>query len=270
MRFKLFLLAAVAALATAMPARATIVLEWHLSTNQAATTYATAPNTDDGPGGSNEAGDYPTVGVVGPLVTGPLILNPGQTVILQAVLHQIDSTGPNVITYNGPGTQGTTAGGGLIGWGVRFNNSQPTFATHVQPSANNLNTRGVNIYGFNGAGATIVTQGSLASGSAPFTTVRDITTQDWYNEGDFYPLFNFRFQGLSQGSGTLTFVDPSGGADIGTQQQPNMDAAIFGSAPVLNFQVVPEPSSMVLAGLGLAGLGYRLRRKKVAKEEVAA
>jgi hypothetical protein len=275
MRFKLFLLAAVAALATAMPARATIVLEWHLSTNQAATTYATAPNTDDGPGGSNEAGDYPTIGVVGPLVTGPLNLNAGQTVILQAVLHQIDAVGPNTVNYNGPGTQGTTSGGGLIGWGVRINNSQPTLATHVQPSANNLNTRGVNIYGFNGAGATIVTQGSnpTVGTTSAFSTVRDITTQDWYNEGDFYPLFNFRFQaGNTGGSGTLTFVDPSGGADIGTQQQPNMDAAIFGGAPSLTFNVtaVPEPSSMVLAGLGLAGLGYRLRRKKVAKEEVAA
>jgi len=223
MRFKLFLLAAVAALATAMPARATIVLEWHMSTNQAATTYVTTPNPDVGPGGSNEFGDYPTNAVAGPLAPAPLVLNAGQTVILQAVLHQIDSVGPNVFTFNGPGTQGTSLGGGMIGWGVRINNSAPSLATHFQPSANSINTRGVNIYGFNGNGATIVTQGSQPSGSSAFSTVRDITIQDWYNSDGFYPLFNFRFTApLSSpgGSGTLTFVDPSGGADIGSITTP--------------------------------------------------
>jgi len=277
MRFKLFLLAAVAALATAMPARATIVLEWHLANSQSATTYSTAPNPDQGVGGSNEggAGDYPTIGVAGPAIAGnssanPFQLNQGQTVILQAVLHQIDTAGPNHIDYV-PG-----GGGGLIGYGVRINNSAPALATHLQPSNNNLQTRGVNIYGFSGNGATIVTQGFGSAGTtSSFTVVRDITTQDWYNSDGFYPLFNFKFTANNSGSGgpvTLTFADPSGGADIGTVNQPNMDAGIFGSAPALFFNVqgVPEPSSMVLCGLGLAGLGYRLRRKKAAKEEAAA
>jgi hypothetical protein len=286
MRFKLFLLVAVAALATAMPARATIVLEWHFNSTPN-TNYNVTPNPDQGPGGSNEFGDYPTNAVVGPAVPGNNlgVLNAGQTVFLQVVLHQIDNVGPNVFTFNGPGTQGTQinvppgnpGGGGLIGYGVRIDNSAPTLATHVQPSANSVNTRGTNLYGFNGNGASIVPTtggGSLPAGSvAPFTIIRDVTTQDWFNSDGFYPLFNFRFQAAASpagGSGTLTFADPSGGADIGSQATPNMDAAIFANAPALTFSVVPEPSSMVLAGLGLAGLGYRLRRKKVAKEEVAA
>jgi len=267
MRFKLFLLAAVAALATAMPARATIVLEWHLSTNQAATTYATAANPD-----ATSNGDYDTNGVVGPAVAGnTLNLAAGQSVILQAVLHQIDNVGPNVFTYQ-PG-----GGGGLIAYGVRINNSASSLATHFQPSNSNANTRGVGLYGFNGGGTTIVTGGQGAAGStSAFTIVRDLTTGDWYNSDNFYPLFNFKFTAASSGpggTGTLQFVDPQvGGADIGSVATPDMDAGIFGSAPTLTFNVagVPEPSSMVLAGLGLAGLGYRLRRKKVAKVEEAA
>jgi len=263
MRFKLFTLAAVAALATAMPARATIVLEWHMSTNQANPNYVTGPNLD-----ATSNLEYDQIGVVGPAVAGnSLTLNPGQSVILQAVLHQIDNTGPNVLTYQ-PG-----GGGGLIAYGVRIDNSAPTVATHFQPSNSNANTRGVGLYGFNGGGTTIVTGGAGAAGTAAaFTIVRDLTTGDWYNSDNFYPLFNFRFTaGSGGGSGTLQFVDPQpGGADIGSVATPNMDAGIFGSAPALTFAVVPEPSSMVLCGLGLAGLGIRLRRKKVAKEEAAA
>jgi hypothetical protein len=267
MRFKLFMLAAVAALATAMPARATIVLEWHFANSQVSTAYASGPNPDP-----TSEPDYPVIGLVGlPIAGNTINLNQGQTVILQAVLHQIDSAGPNVIPYV-PG-----GGGGLIGYGVRFDNSAPALATHIQPSANNTNTRGVNIDGFPGAGTGIVTQGSNSTvgSTSAFTTVRDVTGSDWYNSDNFYPLFNFRFQATNSGAGgtgTLTFVDPSGGADIGTVAVPNMDAGIFGSAPVLTFNVagIPEPSSMVLCGLGLAGLGMRLRRKKVAKEEAAA
>jgi len=267
MRFKLFMLAAVAALATAMPARATIVLEWHLSTNQANPNYVTGPNPD-----ATSNGDYDLNGVVGPAVAGnTLNLAQGQSVILQAVLHQIDNVGPNVFTYQ-PG-----GGGGLIAYGVRVDNTTPALATHFQPSNSNANTRGVGLYGFNGGGTTIVTGGQGAAGStAAFTIVRDLTTGDWFNSDGFYPLFNFKFTANSTGAGgtgTLQFNDPQpGGADIGSVATPNMDAGIFGSAPALTFNVagIPEPSSMVLCGLGLAGLGMRLRRKKVAKEEAAA
>lgn len=178
MRFKLFLLAAVAALATAMPARATIVFEWHLSSNQANTNYAAVANPD--PVTSN---DYSFQGVTGPAIPGnTLSLDPGQFVILQLVLHQIDSAGPNTITYQ-PGVRA-----GLIGYGFQVNNSAPALATHVQPSNNNANTRGVNIFGFNGSSsAPIVTGGSVPSGSSNFTIIRDITSVDMFQNDGFYP-----------------------------------------------------------------------------------
>lgn len=281
MRFKLFLLAAVAALATAMPARADLVFEWRLASVQPPSAIANPPqegNTDP-----TTQGDYSTQVVAGTPIAGNVLnLAAGQTVFLQAVLRQIDNTGPDTFTYV-PGAGGDTGGlngGGLFAYGVRVNNSAPTLATHVQPSANNNNTRGVNVYGFSGAGPTVVnatTGGSnpTVGSSSPFTIFRDVADTDWYQVNGIYPLFNFRFQAPASspgGTGTLTFVDPSGGADIGSPLNPNMDALIFPGAPVLTFNVaaIPEPSSMVLAGLGLAGLGYRLRRKKVAKEEVAA
>jgi hypothetical protein len=98
--------------------------------------------------------------------------------------------------------------------------------------------------------------------------------------GFLMPLFNMRFTAVAPGSTTLNLVDPNPTAADILVTGPNgavmpggdmLDAGMFSSYVPLNIQVVPvpEPTSMALVGMAIAGLGYRkLRRKKTT--EVAA
>jgi len=275
MRFKLLMLAAVAALATAMPARADLVFEYRLAPNQ--TDPSNGEYLNGGPTAALPAGAAALTGTS----ASPWVVQPNTDYILQIVLRQTDTAQPAFATSIGPPTQR------MIGYAFRLNYVPGVFF-HKTPITNygdggtpsppsDINTVGTGANGFSGSPGT---NGSDATSTA----LNDITTSNGYFAASgIYPLANLRMHTGSIGTGRLAITDPSAGQGIGSGANPNMDAGVFDqamSSPVngqangfeIFFQVaaVPEPSSMVLAGLGLAGLGYRLRRKKVATEVAAA
>jgi len=253
-------LAAVAALATVGSARAALILEYV----EVASTTAVLSN--------------------GPALTS-LTMDPGTTRFIQVVMR--DTTGPG----NGgpPGTvawqtNGGNAGPGSLGLGaffVRFDgiplvavNPSPTVATNarlVDPINYGTVTSGTNPPTFTRLG------GLLNFGSEPGLTP-DPAAQNRIG------LFNLRITALAAGAGTFTLRDPNPAptsvdnallqdADLGGSPNPGtivgIDNLLFGAGFNLTYDlpvvVTPEPTSMTLAGLALAGLGYRkLRRKTVA------
>jgi len=82
----------------------------------------------------------------------------------------------------------------------------------------------------------------------------------------------FKITRLTSGAGTVTLraQDRPGTSDTNLNNGTVIDSQInFGTA-TLTVAGVPEPTSLVLAGLGAAGLAAFRRRKKAKVEEVAA
>jgi len=271
------MLAAVAALAVAMPARADLVYEFRLATDQ------TDPSNGAWSTGSPAAipaGPAALTGTQG----SPWVVQPNQDYILQIVLRQTDAAQPAFANVNPtPGSPGT--GQKMISYGFRLNYLPGVFQ-HVAPITNYFDTTSnppgdINTYGVGTAG--FQSDPNPNGSDATSTALRDLTTGNGYFQASgIYPLANVRMHTGNSGSGRLVITDPDAGQSNGSPSNPTMDAGIFDqalSSPLntasgtqnngfeLFFQVqaVPEPSSMVLAGLGLAGLGYRLRRKKAAQ-----
>jgi hypothetical protein len=86
-------------------------------------------------------------------------------------------------------------------------------------------------------------------------------------------------------SATFTLSDPdttNGNTALGNFNNPGQNGGLvldpvggqsflFGQTFTVNVGVIPEPSSMILGGMALAGMcGFKLRRKKVKTEETAA
>ena len=112
------------------------------------------------------------------------------------------------------------------------------------------------------------------SGEAAFNpTGRDV----------LYPLANLLITAGSVGSGQFTLQKAGAaiGTNFATSYTPDgiqffgvdLDPFVWGAGGTNTYQipftVVPEPSSMVLAGLAVSGLGYRLRRKFFGKKAAA-
>jgi len=86
-----------------------------------------------------------------------------------------------------------------------------------------------------------------------------------------YVLANFVLTAVGQGASVAALSLPSTTPpSFSDTNANNLDTQVWGPGLTNVFSipvtvVAPEPSSMVLAGLVASGIGYRLRRKKVAE-----
>jgi hypothetical protein len=205
---------------------------------------------------------------------------------------------------------GNLRANGLIGFGVRMTSSQPTIATFVgasgtpitpfDPTQPGLPPDFIDQhFGFNfvttrassavGGVATLAAQ-RLGSGDitppVPPSYVGQVPVTDATPAAPAgrVELGTFRLTGLVIGTSNLTLTDSdvnNGNTAFGTVNNPGNNGGLvldpvggtsflFGQVFTLNV-VVPEPSSMILGGIALAGMGgLKFRRKKVKTEETAA
>lgn len=289
---RLRLLAVVAVLAIAVPAQAQVsalVFQWH---QISAITAGPATNAPLNPNANFNAD---------PLAGGGLLnLLPGQVVFLQLMMRDTTPAGNAFDWRFGDGQVPPPAsdpidGVGLFGLGAGVRGTPGVFA----PGGNdNANRRLVNIpqaelpppYNDSGlfdpapqpySGPIWTNQVALAG--MDFQVISNLEDDNPYESGDFprqrpgtteyrMPYFNMRFVAGAGGAGTLTLIDarpgPTNednqiGGDFGSTLA-TLDSQLFGTAPVINVSIVPEPSSFVLAGMAVAGLWKVRRRKTVA------
>lgn len=260
MRVRNLMLAAVAVLAVAMPARAALILEYiQVSAINA------APSA--GPALTN-------------LVIDPTV-NAGVSFIQVALRDTLgggpDAGQPGTVAWQ---TNGGNAGPGSLGvasFFVRFDGI-PGVAVNPAPLSNaNQRLIPAGAYGLIAAGSsppTFTNYGGLLNfGSEPGLVPDPVTGR--------IALFNLRITALAAGVGSFNLSDPNPAPtavdnsllqDSDPFGTPNagtivpIDSLIFpgNSSYSLPVVVTPEPTSLAFAGLALAGLGVRKLRKKSA------
>lgn len=278
------IVAVLAVVALAMPARADVILTYHLSNFNPPTqgdTLATGT-------------PIPANDPLGPLITGPLTFYPGQTRYIQIAI-QANANSPTMVngqnqfnwtTANSGNTMTTFALGFLYPGSLV---AQP----FTQPMPPQLNQNQTN--------ATALTGPQPMSGGPTgyaFTTgypnftwtpgfpfpyyITCITGTDsvaglgvsptGYLSDTPLCILKIR-AGTSLGSGFITMQDlntaPTA-VGFGLLDGTNLDPIIFASAhanfPLQVIVTAPEPSSLCLAGVAVAGFGWRRWRRKGASK----
>jgi len=272
------MLGVVAALATIMPARADVFLTFNSLLSPPATPTTAIPNNLG-------------TGNINPTPLTSLTMNPGE-VRYVAICLNANAVGVTPNDWQSQWNQidpfATHPGAGLTGTGmnITFN---PTVADNPMTTgaAQNANFR-VQTAGVGYSAASLQTPPAGLRQYGTLTTdglYLGANAVDGSNPPDFSlnptPLLVFKIVGGAAGTTNYTLspltqnANPNGSVQpifqwVDVERQTNAfgESTVFGGTHVtyqLPVTVVPEPSSMCLAGLAFAGLGYRKIRRKFAK-----
>jgi hypothetical protein len=297
MRVRNLALACVAVVAYAIPAHADVILDYHLSTFVPAN-----------PGTVPPASQIPSTDALGPLIAGnsaanPLMLSQGQTIFLQICI-QANATPPTMISPDNQANWTPSAGGSgntmtTFAFGMNYPLSIVT-QPYNPPSPPALNQNFSNARSQSGnqpdgttpgyvfatghpitftnynMGQTAITGLDLGAGLGTGTTVSGGVNL----LSDTCIAVMKISAGMTAGTGQISLFDlntAESAAGFGLLDGTNLDTLIFSAAhggqnsfPLfIQVAAVPEPSSMCLAGLAIAGFGWRKLRRK-AKVGVAA
>ncbi len=273
MRVRNLALACVAALATTLPARADIILGYAISSFVPAIPGNTVP----------PASTIPLSSAVGTVVGGPgqpgsspalrLNWNAGETKYIQVTIEGNANAPflPAQSTWDG----GTLTG--MIASALIFNYPAAIVTNpYNAPSGMNINANRSNAGSQSplGVGHPLSFTGPPGYNMGQ-TAITGADTGDgvFANMGILPPTVLFTFKvvaGTTGGIGviTLTDINPLVG-NMGTTAgdfDPIVFAASHAAFPLfINVTAVPEPSSMALAGLAFAGIGWRKLRRKTTK-----
>jgi len=292
MRVRNLALACVAVMACVMPARADVILNYHLSTFNPPTngdTLATGTQipTPDSPLGTALTGP----GVATPnSAANPLVFNAGETKYIQIAI-QANATPPTSV--NGQNQLNwTTANNGNTMTAFGFDFRYPLslvinpFTPPVAPLLNQNNTNARSQSG------PQPTDGGSGGPSGYFFSTGHPITYTMYNMGGtamtgldtaiglgtgvsgflsdtLIATLKIR-AGSVGGDGTITMLDLNSSptaAGFGLIDGTNLDDIIFAPAHAgfplfIRVVAIPEPSSMCLAGLAVVGFGWRKLRRK--------
>jgi hypothetical protein len=270
MRSKLFLLACAAMLTATVPAQAVLTLEWWSGPSAANSLNPTTSGTPSSLIGLRNY-SFTSAGIA--KITN-LSLNAGESKIVSLVLRDHDAGAGFSLDAFGMQTYAVSFGyiPGVVN-ATRDTNGNDNTATTVT----------VGNQGGNNAGSA--TNAGNSQDNAPFAVANFDASHftvgnlffpvfSGFDEGglgtdNLYKLANIVVTGGSNGANVLTMSKPTTPPPtFGSTDGPNIvsyDSEVWGVSGTtvysLPFTVVPEPSSMILAGMAVTGLGVRLRRK---------
>ncbi len=269
MSAKKLALMCVAALAIVMPARADVILGYRIGLPPSGLDQSNPLWIDDQLDPVNET-NQPVA--LGPPIVGGLNVLLGSVTYLQITM----ATNTNALSnptpsfpqsvWTGPNRLITVAFGLIYPLGILNN----PFAPPIPPTdqnQNNANARAMVPFGTSNPNTfSGYNMGSTAIAGS--TTLTGIGATAGQIAGGERVIAVFRLNAVSPGSGNISLFDLNGSptaAGFGLNNGQNLDQYVFHpshgtySLPVV--VSVPEPSSMALAGVALAGIGWRKWRR---------